>query len=77
MKLIIPAYDLQHLEEYITGKTEFRTAIVSIIGKKPTSIEHELVSSNQYGTRIIIDSNNLPETLLELYQSLFSLQDCK
>ena len=77
MKLIIPAYDLQHLEEYIEGKTEFRTAIVSIIGKIPASIEHELVSSNQYGTRIIIDSNNLPETLLELYQSLFSLQDCK
>ena len=77
MKLIIPIHEFNQLEKYVTGKVDFRTAIISIIGRCTIPIEHELVSKNQYGTRIIINSDNLSSTILELYHSLFSLQDCK
>jgi len=75
MKLIIPTHDLPILEDLIDGKIEYRTAMISIIGKLPINIEHEEVSRNNYGTRIIIDSEDLSSTLKELYHSLFSLQD--
>ena len=77
MKLIIPKYDLHLLEHYITGKIEFKTAIISIIGKPEIPIEHEIISTNDYGTRILVETSQLQDTIQELYQSLFSLQDCK
>ena len=77
MKLIIPKYDLHLLEEYVTGKIEFKTAIISVIGKTEIPIEHELISTNDYGVRILVETNELHETIRELYQSLFSLQDCR
>ena len=77
MKLIIPKYDLYLLEEYVTGKIEFKTAIISVIGKTEIPIEHELISTNEYGIRILVETNELHETIRELYQSLFSLQDCR
>ncbi len=77
MKLIIPKYDLHLLEEYVTGKIEFKTAIISVIGKTEIPIEHELISTNDYGVRILVETNELHETIKELYQSLFSLQDCR
>ena len=78
MKLIVPTHDLQDYENLIHGKIEYRTGIISIIGNTGSKIiEHELVSKNEYGARYIIDTDDLSGTILELYQSLFSLQDCK
>ena len=55
-----------------------RTGIISVIGNTGSKIiEHELVSKNEYGARYIIDTDDLSGAILELYQSLFSLQDCK
>ena len=61
----------------IPGKIEFKTAIISILGMPDIGIEHELVSTNEYGTRIIVETDQLHETIRELYHSLFSRQDCK
>ena len=78
MRLIVPTHELQHFDDLIHGKIEYRTAIISIIGKIDiNSIGHELVSVNEFGTRIIIDTDDLPKAISDLYQSLFSLQDCK
>jgi len=77
MKMVIPMHDLQLIESRITGKIEFKTAIISVIGKTEIPIEHELVSTNEYGMRMIVDTNELHETIRELYHSLFSRQDCK
>ncbi|MAX46155.1 MAG: hypothetical protein CMB24_05085 [Euryarchaeota archaeon] len=76
-KIILPKHDLHHLENIIPGKIKFKTAIISIIGKPDIGIEHELISTNEYGTRIIVDTDQLHDTIRELYQSLFSRQDCK
>ena len=76
-KIILPKHDLHHLENIIPGKIEFKTAIISIIGKPDIGIEHELISTNEYGTRIIVETDQLHDTIRELYQSLFSRQDCK
>ena len=73
MKLIIPAHDLPLIEDLIDGKIEYRTAMITIIGELAINIEHEKVSANNYGTRMIIDTEDLPSTLKELYHSLFSL----
>ena len=75
MKLIIPAHDLHLVEDLIDGKIEYRTAMITVIGKLAINIEHEKVSVNNYGTRIIVDTEDLSSTLKELYHSLFSLQD--
>ena len=78
MKLIVPTHDIQDYENLIHGKIEYRTGIISIIGNTDSKIiEHELVSKNEYGSRYIVDTNDLPGAIQELYQSLFSLQDCK
>jgi aspartate kinase len=77
MKIILPLHDLHLIESKITGKIIHKTAIISIIGKANISIEHELVSKNEYGTRLIIQTEKLHETIHELYHSLFSRQDCK
>ena len=78
MRLVVPTHELQHFDDLIHGKIEYRTAIISIIGKLDlNSIGHEVISANKYGTRIVIDTDDLPKALSELYQSLFSLQDCK
>ena len=76
-KIILPKNDLHHLENIIPGKIEFKTAIISILGNPDIRIEHELVSTNDYGTRIIVETEQLHETIRELYHSLFSRQDCK
>ena len=77
MKLVVPMHDFHLLEPTVTGKIEFKTAIISIIGKAKITIDHEVLSTNQYGTRIIIDTDEIHETIRELYHSLFSRQDCK
>lgn len=77
MKIILPLHDLHLIESKITGKIIHKTAIISIIGKAKISIDHELVSTNEYGTRLIVQTEKLHETIHELYHSLFSLQDCK
>ena len=77
MKIILPLHDLHLIEAKISGKIVHKTAIISVIGKADISIEHELVSRNEYGTRLIVQTNKLQETISELYHSLFSLQDCK
>jgi aspartate kinase len=76
-KIILPTHDLDYVEDIIPGKIEFKTAIISIIGKPDIGIEHELISTNEYGTRIIVETDQLDETIRELYHSLFSRQDCK
>ena len=77
MKLVIPTFDFDRLEEYVQGKTEFKTAIVSIIGDCKVPSEYEIVSKNEFATRIIIECENLSLEIRNLYHSLFSLQDCK
>ena len=77
MKIILPLHDLPLIESKITGKIVHKTAIISVIGKTEIPIEHELVSKNEYGTRMIVQTNKLHETISELYHSLFSRQDCK
>tara|TARA_B100000767_G_C19736533_1_gene524202 strand:+ start:133 stop:1377 length:1245 start_codon:yes stop_codon:yes gene_type:complete len=78
MRLVVPSHQLQFFEDLIYGKIEYKTAIISIIGKIDLNlIDHEVISKNQYGTRVVIDTDDLPKALTELYQSLFSLQDCK
>lgn len=77
MKIILPLHDLHLIESKITGKIIHKTAIISIIGKAKIPIDHELVSTNEYGTRLIVQTEKLHETIHELYHSLFSLQDCK
>lgn len=77
MKIILPLHDLHLIEAKISGKIVHKTAIISVIGIADISIEHELVSTNEYGTRLIVQTNKLQETISELYHSLFSLQDCK
>lgn len=78
MRMIVPTHELRHFADMIDGQIEYRTAIISIIGSFNLElIDYEIVSSNEYGTRYIIDTDDLPRALNELYQSLFSLQDCK
>ena len=77
MKIILPMDDLHHIESKITGKIVFKTAIISIIGKPRIPVTHEIVSKNEYGIRIIVETESLHETIRDLYQSLFSLQDCR
>ena len=77
LKLIIPTHDFDRLEEFVEGKTEFKTAIVSIIGDCEIPSGYEIVSSNEYATRVIVETDNLSKTIDEIYHSLFSLQDCK
>ena len=77
MKIILPLHDLHLIESKITGKIIHKTAIISIIGKAKIPIDHELVSTNEYGTRLIVQTDKVHETIHELYHSLFSLQDCK
>ncbi|MGB0201822.1 MAG: hypothetical protein ACPGSV_01780 [Candidatus Poseidoniaceae archaeon] len=77
MKIIMPLHDLHLIESKISGKIVHKTAIISVIGKADISIDHELVSRNEYGTRLIVQTDKLQETISELYHSLFSRQDCK
>ena len=77
MKIIIPLHDLHLIESKISGKIVHKTAIISVIGKSNIPIEHELVSKNEYGTRLIVQTDKLQETISELYHSLFSRQDCR
>ena len=77
MKLIIPKHDLPSIESYISGKIEIKTAIFSIIGNAEIEIEHELVSHNEYGKRLIIETEDLNDVIRRMYQSLFSRHDCK
>jgi aspartate kinase len=77
MKIIMPLHDLHLIESKISGKIVHKTAIISVIGKAQISIDHELVSRNEYGTRLIVQTDKLNETISELYHSLFSRQDCK
>lgn len=77
MKIIMPLHDLHLIESKISGKIDHKTAIISVIGKAQISIEHELVSRNEYGTRLIVQTDKLHEAISELYHSLFSLQDCR
>ena len=77
MKIIIPLHDLHLIESKIKGKIVHKTAIISVIGKSHIPIEHELVSRNEYGTRLIVQTDKLQETISELYHSLFSRQDCR
>lgn len=77
MRLILPKHDLPSIEEFVSGKIEIKTAIFSIIGKTEIPIAHELISENEYGKRLIIETDELHEVIRELYHSLFSRQDCK
>lgn len=77
MKIIMPLHDLHLIESKISGKIVHKTAIISVIGKAQISIEHELVSRNEYGTRLIVQTDKLHEAISELYHSLFSRQDCR
>ncbi len=77
MKIIMPLHDLHLIESKISGKIIHKTAIISVIGKAEIPIEHELVSRNEYGTRLIVQTDKLNDTISELYHSLFSRQDCK
>jgi len=80
MRIILPSHDLHHIEDSITGSIEYKTAILSIIGdveKIHIECEHELISKNNNNQRIIVDTEDLPRVLSDLYQSLFSLQDCR
>lgn len=77
MKIIMPLHDLHLIESKISGKIVHKTAIISVIGKSHIPIEHELVSRNEYGTRLIVQTDTLQETISELYHSLFSRQDCR
>ena len=77
MKIIMPLHDLHLIESKISGKIVHKTAIISVIGKSHIPIEHELVSKNEYGTRLIVQTDKLQETISELYHSLFSRQDCR
>ena len=77
MKIIMPLHDLHLIESKIKGKIVHKTAIISVIGKSHIPIEHELVSRNEYGTRLIVQTDKLQETISELYHSLFSRQDCR
>ena len=77
MRLIIPKHDLPMIEAYVSGKIEIKTAIFSIIGNAEISVDHELVSKNEYGKRLIVETNDLQGVISELYHSLFSRQDCK
>ena len=77
MKIIMPLHDLHLIDSKISGKIVHKTAIISVIGKSHIPIEHELVSRNEYGTRLIVQTDTLQETISELYHSLFSRQDCR
>jgi aspartokinase len=80
MRIILPSHDLHHLEDVIIGEVEYKTAVISIIGGGgDIHIEcaHELISQDGNNQRFIIDTEDLPRALSELYQSLFSLQDCR
>lgn len=77
MKIIMPLHDLHLIESKISGKIVHKTAIISVIGKARISIDHELVSRNEYGTRLIVQTDKLHEAISELYHSLFSRQDCR
>ena len=77
MKIIMPLHDLHLIESKISGKIVHKTAIISVIGKSHIPIEHELVSRNEYGTRLIVQTDKLHEAISELYHSLFSRQDCR
>ena len=77
--IIMPAHEIHLIDDLIDGSIEHRSAMLSIIGpfKEISDMDYEIVSSNEYGTRIIIDTDDITETLNRLNQSLFSLQDCK
>ncbi len=78
MRMIIPTHEIKHISDLIDGSIEYKTAIISIIGSFDyASIDYEVVSTNEYGTRYIIETKDLHQALRNLYQSLFSLQDCK
>ena len=78
MRMIIPTHEIKHISDLIEGSIEYKTAVISIIGSFDyTSIDYEVVSTNEYGTRYIIETKDLHQALRNLYQSLFSLQDCK
>ena len=63
MKIIMPLHDLHLIESKISGKIVHKTAIISVIGKSHIPIEHELVSRNEYGTRLIVQTDKLQETI--------------
>jgi len=79
MRIIIPSHYLHLIDDIIDGDVEFKTAIISIIGADEffLPIAHEIISVNEYGMRIIIETDDLTASLESLYQSLFSRQDCK
>jgi len=80
MRIILPSHDLHHIEDSITGSIEYKTAILSIIGnveKIHIECEYEFISKSDNNQRIIVDTEDLPRVLSDLYQSLFSLQDCR
>ena len=64
MKIIMPLHDLHLIESKISGKIVHKTAIISVIGKAQISIEHELVSRNEYGTRLIVQTDKLQKQLV-------------
>lgn len=78
MKLILPNQFVSKYQHYFTGKIKHMSAIVSIIGDhRDLNKNYQFVNKNEYGTRYLVDSNNLGFEISELYHSLFSLQDCK
>ena len=69
MKLIVTAHHLHDYEDLIHGRIEYRTGIISIIGNVDSElIDYELISKNDYGARYIIDTDDLPSALSDLYQ---------
>ena len=79
MRLIIPSSELYLIEDLVDGTIEHHSAMISIIGPIIGEIEcvHEIISTNDNGTRLIVDCDDIPIMLENLHQSLFSRQDCK
>lgn len=67
------------IEDLVDGTIEHHSAMISIIGPIIGEIEcvHEIISTNDNGTRLIVDCDDIPIMLENLHQSLFSRQDCK
>lgn len=79
MRLIIPSSEFYLIEDLVDGTIEHHSAMLSIIGPITGIIEctHEIISTNEFGTRVIIDCDDIPAMLENLHHSLFSRQDCK
>ncbi len=79
LRIILPNYDLHHLEGILSGEIEHWSAIITVIGSNSIQLdcEHKIISQNENNVRILIRTENLSQTLAKLHQSLFSRQDCK